>query len=138
MVDGVECRLGGSRLLHLVQWLSNNGSCRRARETIDFPIWLGPVLCFTPISSPQSNGMVRGSTREPPTHEVHRIKPPRELSNPKKTGVSTYRTSQTKCNSVLCNARQSGEIPNLLMLHWKLAIPLPHLEAQNWSPIEYC
>ena len=40
-----------------LQWLSDNGSCYRAHETIDFALRLGLVPCFTPVRSPQSNGM---------------------------------------------------------------------------------
>ena len=40
-----------------VQWLSDNGSAYRAYETIDFAIRLGPNPGFTPVRSPQSNGM---------------------------------------------------------------------------------
>ena len=57
MLESVERRFGSSRLPHPVQWLSDNGSCYRAGETIDFAIGLGLVPCFTPVRSPQSNGM---------------------------------------------------------------------------------
>ena len=40
-----------------IQWLSDNGSAYRAHETIDFAIRLGLAPCFTPVRSPQSNGM---------------------------------------------------------------------------------
>ena len=40
-----------------IQWLSDNGSAYRAYDTIDFAIRLGLVPCFTPVRSPQSNGM---------------------------------------------------------------------------------
>jgi putative transposase len=42
---------------HPIQWLSDNGSCYRAHETINFADRLGLVPCFTPVRSPQSNGM---------------------------------------------------------------------------------
>jgi putative transposase len=57
MVQSVEGRFGSTRVPHPVQWLSDNGSCYRARETIDFADALGLVPCFTPVRSPQSNGM---------------------------------------------------------------------------------
>jgi transposase InsO family protein len=57
MVESVERRFGDQPLPHPVQWLSDNGSCYRAHETIDFAINLGLVPCFTPVRSPQSNGM---------------------------------------------------------------------------------
>ena len=57
MLEAVERRFGSSRTVQPVQWLSDNGSCYRAHETIDFAIRLGLVPCFTPVRSPQSNGM---------------------------------------------------------------------------------
>jgi putative transposase len=57
MLQSVERRFGSCSLPHPVQWLSDNGSCYRARETIDFADRLGLVPCFTPVRSPQSNGM---------------------------------------------------------------------------------
>ena len=57
MLDSVERRFGGRSVPHPIQWLSDNGSCYRANDTIDFAIRLGLVPCFTPVRSPQSNGM---------------------------------------------------------------------------------
>jgi putative transposase len=57
MVESIERRFGSNPLPHPIQWLSDNGSCYRAHETIDFATRLGLVPCFTPVRSPQSNGM---------------------------------------------------------------------------------
>ena len=57
MLDSVERRFGTAQTPHPIQWLSDNGSAYRAHETIDFAIRLGLVPCFTPVRSPQSNGM---------------------------------------------------------------------------------
>jgi putative transposase len=57
MLESVERRFGTVGLPHPIQWLSDNGSCYRAHETIDFATRLGLVSCFTPVRSPQSNGM---------------------------------------------------------------------------------
>jgi putative transposase len=57
MVESIERRFGDRALPRPVQWLSDNGSCYRAHQTIDFAIGLGLVPCFTPVRSPQSNGM---------------------------------------------------------------------------------
>ena len=57
MVESVERRFGEKALPHPIQWLSDNGSCYRAHETVEFAINLGLVPCFTPVRSPQSNGM---------------------------------------------------------------------------------
>lgn len=57
MLECVERRFGASRAPHKVQWLSDNGSCYTAKETIEFAAWLGLESCFTPVRSPESNGM---------------------------------------------------------------------------------
>ena len=57
MLESVERRFATRNVPHPVQWLSDNGSCYRANDTIDFAIHLGLVPCFTPVRSPQSNGM---------------------------------------------------------------------------------
>ncbi len=57
MVESVEQRFGTAGVPHPIQWLSDNGSCYRAHETIEFADRLGLVPCFTPVRSPQSNGM---------------------------------------------------------------------------------
>jgi putative transposase len=57
MLESVERRFGAAVVPHPIQWLSDNGSCYRAHETIDFATRLGLVSCFTPVRSPQSNGM---------------------------------------------------------------------------------
>lgn len=57
MLESVERRFGSCRVPHPLQWLSDNGSCYRAHETIEFADRLGLVPCFTPVRSPQSNGM---------------------------------------------------------------------------------
>lgn len=57
MLESIEQRFGSARVPHPIQWLSDNGSCYRAHETIEFADRLGLVSCFTPVRSPQSNGM---------------------------------------------------------------------------------
>jgi len=57
MLEATERRFGTARTPAPLQWLSDNGSAYRAHETIDFAIRLGLVPCFTPVRSPQSNGM---------------------------------------------------------------------------------
>jgi putative transposase len=57
MLESIERRFGAAGLPNPIQWLSDNGSCYRAHETIDFATRLGLVSCFTPVRSPQSNGM---------------------------------------------------------------------------------
>ena len=57
MLDCVERRFGSIRAPHPVQWLADNGSPYTAGETIDFATALGLVACFTPVRSPESNGV---------------------------------------------------------------------------------
>ncbi len=42
---------------HRVECLSDNGSCYIVAETIDFALGLGLMPRFTPVRSPESNGM---------------------------------------------------------------------------------
>jgi transposase InsO family protein len=57
MLESVERRFGKQQTPHPVEWLSDNGSCYRAHETIAFAQTIGLKPCFTPVRSPQSNGM---------------------------------------------------------------------------------
>jgi putative transposase len=57
MVGCVEKRFGVIRAPRPVQWLSDNGSIFAAHKTIDVAVALNLAPCFTPIESPESNGM---------------------------------------------------------------------------------
>jgi putative transposase len=57
MLETVEKRFGAMPAPHPVEWLSDNGSPYTARETLDFAAALGLVPCFTPVRSPESNGL---------------------------------------------------------------------------------
>ena len=57
MVGCVETRFGAPRAPHRVQWLSDNGSIYVAAKTIDIALALNLDPCFTPVESPESNGM---------------------------------------------------------------------------------
>ena len=57
MVRCVEQRFGTIRAPHQVQWLSDNGSIFAAHRTIEIALALNLAPCFTPIESPESNGM---------------------------------------------------------------------------------
>ena len=57
MLEAVEARFGKDRAPHPIEHLSDNGSCYTAAETRDFATALNLVPCFTPIRSPESNGM---------------------------------------------------------------------------------
>ena len=57
MLEAVEARFGGLRATSPVEFLSDNGSAYTARETRVFARQLGLKSCFTPVQSPQSNGI---------------------------------------------------------------------------------
>ena len=57
MVQCVEKRFGTIRAPHPVQWLSDNGSIFAAHKTIKIALALNLAPCFTPVESPESNGM---------------------------------------------------------------------------------
>ena len=57
MLACVERRFGDVRAPQPVQWLADNGSPYTAKDTVDFAAALNLVACFTPIRSPESNGV---------------------------------------------------------------------------------
>lgn len=57
MVVCVERRFGATRTPAQVEWLSDNGSAYIAKDTSDTATALGLRLAFTPVRSPESNGI---------------------------------------------------------------------------------
>ena len=57
MLACVEQRFGTCRAPQPVQWLADNGSAYTARDTRDFAAALNLVAYFTPVRSPESNGI---------------------------------------------------------------------------------
>jgi putative transposase len=57
MLQCVEARFAAPRAPHIVQWLSDNGSVYAAAETIRMATALKLAACFTPVESPESNGI---------------------------------------------------------------------------------
>ena len=53
----VEQRFGDLRAPHKVQWLTDNGSIFAANRTLEIAAALNHEPCFTPVESPESNGM---------------------------------------------------------------------------------
>ncbi len=53
----VKTRFGALRASHPVRWLADNGSAYTAAEILSFAAALGLVPCFTPVRSPESNGV---------------------------------------------------------------------------------
>lgn len=57
MIAAVERRFHSLKVPHQLEWLSDNGSAYIARQTAQVAASLGIILRFTPVRSPQSNGM---------------------------------------------------------------------------------
>ena len=57
MLDCVERRFDALRAPQPVQWLDDNGAAYTAGETSDFAVALNLVAFFTPVRSPESNGV---------------------------------------------------------------------------------
>jgi len=57
MIASVERRFGTTKAPHRVEWLSDNGSACIAKPTAETAAALGLTLLFTPVRSPESNGM---------------------------------------------------------------------------------
>ncbi len=64
MAESVLYRFGDvHKLPKAIQWLSDNGSCYTARETVRFGRELGFNICTTPPYSPESNGMAEAMVK---------------------------------------------------------------------------
>ena len=63
MLEAIETRFGAIRAPGSVEWLSDNGSPYTARETRIFAAQLNLVPCFTPVASPESNGLCEAFVR---------------------------------------------------------------------------
>ena len=57
VLECVERRFDAVRAPQPVQWLADNGSAYTAGGTVDFAAALNLVPCFTPVRSPESNGV---------------------------------------------------------------------------------
>lgn len=57
MLEAVEKRFGATRAPQAIEHLSDNGSAYTAKETRLFAQAINLTPCFTPVASPQSNGM---------------------------------------------------------------------------------
>ena len=57
MLEAVEIRFTALRAPETIEMLTDNGSAYTAKETIIFARQINLKSCFTPINSPQSNGM---------------------------------------------------------------------------------
>jgi putative transposase len=63
MLAAVESRFHTLVVPHAIEWLSDHGSPYTAKDTRDFACALGLQPCFTPIASPESNGLAEALVR---------------------------------------------------------------------------
>jgi len=71
MPEAVERRFGDYSTPHPVEMLSDNGSCYIARETRIFARQLGLRPCYTPVKSPESNGIAEAFVKTLKRDYVH-------------------------------------------------------------------
>jgi transposase InsO family protein len=64
MLLAIEHRFGALRTPQPVEWLADNGSCFTAHETLAFAHAIGLVPCFTPVRSPESNGIAEAFVKD--------------------------------------------------------------------------
>lgn len=57
ILEAVESRFGALQSPAPLEWLTDNGSAYTAKETRDFATALNLIACFTPVQSPESNGL---------------------------------------------------------------------------------
>lgn len=57
LLGAIENRFGTQEAPHWIEWLTDNGSCFIAKETLSFARSTRIISCFTPVRSPESNGM---------------------------------------------------------------------------------
>ncbi|RNJ42450.1 hypothetical protein B5V01_07860 [Mesorhizobium erdmanii] len=57
MLEAVVSRFRALAAPAPLEWLTDNGSAYTAKETRDFATALNLIACFTPVQSPESNGM---------------------------------------------------------------------------------
>jgi transposase InsO family protein len=71
MLDAVEKRFDAERAPHPIECLSDNGSPYTAKETRIFAAQLNLVSCFTPVRSPESNGIAEAFVKTFKRDYVH-------------------------------------------------------------------
>ena len=65
MLEAVKKRFAGLWCPAPVEWLSDDGSPCTAVETRHFAAQLNLVACFTPVASPESNGIAEALVIRP-------------------------------------------------------------------------
>ncbi len=63
MLEAVETRFATLSAPRRIEFLSDNGSPYTAKDTRDFAMALNLEPCFTPVASPESNGLAEAAPR---------------------------------------------------------------------------
>ena len=94
MLAAVEARFAGHRAPHQIEMLSDNGSPYIAKDTCIFARQLGLEPSFTPVKSPQSNGISEAFVNTLKRDYVNFTPPPSLdwLPGGSKTTMKTTRT----------------------------------------------
>lgn len=71
LLECVESRFGAPEVPHRLELLTDNGSCFASRETIDFADSLKVMSRFTPVRSPESNGVAEAFVKTFKRDYVH-------------------------------------------------------------------
>jgi transposase InsO family protein len=119
MVRSVEQRFGTLRAPHPVQWLSDNGSIFAAYKTVEIALALNLVPCFTPVESPESNGMAEAFVKTFKRDDV-RVSPIPDAD----TALAAIETWMEDYNTVHPHSRLAYRSPREYILSQPVACPL--------------
>jgi putative transposase len=119
MVRCVEQRFGEVTAPHPVQWLSDNGSIFAAHRTIEIALALGLAPCFTPVESPESNGMAEAFVKTFKRDYV-RVSPIPDAA----TALALIDTWMEDYNTVHPHSRLGYQSPREYILSQSVACPV--------------
>ena len=86
LVECVERRFNAVRAPRPIQWLADNGSIYAAAKTIEIATALNPTPCFTPVESPEGNGVAEAFVKTFKRDYVSIKPPPNAETPPSRTG----------------------------------------------------
>ena len=118
MVRCVEQRFGAIRAPHPVQWLSDNGSIFAAHRTLEIAVALNLVPCFTPVESPESNGMAEAFVKTLKRDYV-RVTPIPDAA----TALALIDSWMEECNTVHPNSGLAYRSPREYIISQSVACP---------------
>ncbi len=115
MLGAVEQRFGRTSTPNRVEYLTDNGSCYTATETVRFALALGLLPCFTPVRRPESNGMAESfvKTFKPTTFAAILAPTLKPFSIASILG-SKITTTRTRTDRLKCYRRGSSSMPTYL------------------------